>query len=336
MAPSNKASIPEVVTTLDTTKYTIFKYDPAMVLLAGLDYGDSSTPGYDPRNNLPADDKFLRLVASIRKDGVLRPVIARKDGERIVKIDGGRRILAARAANLQLQAENPGVSKDDLIKIPVVIVRADELGMLNIRNIANSFAVKDDPYSEALAMQKMLDKGASEESLSLSFDYPVVTIRDRLKLLDLAPEAVEALKAKEITGNAALELTGITMGEQVKVLQSAREEAFKVAGVKPAKLATAAVTAAAQAARRGTPGAATTAVRKTPKEKITEAYALIHALMVQVATAPEPMDKTGRTARMPDMEAVAPVLRKLARLLDEKGKTYDAQVKALIPTVEAD
>lgn len=320
-----KATEQPVVTELETTKRSIYMQDPFKLLIVGIDFGDESTPGYDPRVKLPLDPL---MVASIKEHGVVRVVIARKDGERTVTVDGRRRVMHARAANLELQAENPTISADSLIRVPTEMVRGDEQALHVKSRIANAYAVKDRPLDEAKDIQRMIDKGASIGAVSLAFGLSAAVIGDRLKMLDLAPEAAHLLEKEIITANAALELAGVPMSDQVKILQGARDTAVKGSG----KLSTAAITTAVRATRAAT--GAGPAVRKTPKERVADAYKEVEALARMIAESARPTGPDNRTASQPEGAAMFAVLRKVAKILHPENKTFDSVVKSLIPTKE--
>lgn len=323
----SKATEQPVVTTLETTKRSIYMMDPATVLVVGIDFGDESTPGYDRRVKLPLDPQ---LTASIKSFGVIRPILARKDGERVVAVDGRRRVMHARAANLELQAANPGIEPEQLIKIKVELIRGDEMSLLSTSHIANAYAVQNAPMDEAADMQRMIDKGAGIAQVALAFGRSEIVVSDRLKLLDLAPEAAALVAKEQLTANAALEIVGLPMADQVRVLQKVRDEAV---GVKAnGKLDTRAVTTAARAVRAETGKGA--AVRQTPKERVAAAYKELEALARGVAESGKPMSADGRTSSQPDSAAMFQVCRKALRILHPDNKTWDSVVKSLIPQEE--
>jgi ParB-like chromosome segregation protein Spo0J len=328
MAPkTDKTVAAPVVTTLDTTKKSIFMMDPAEVFIIGVDGGtNESTPGYDPRVKKPVDPL---MVESIKAHGVIRPIIAYKDGERTVAWDGKRRTLHSRIANLQLQAANPSITAEQLVKVPVVMMRGDELHKETVRNVANAYALKDDPVDEAKSMQRMFDKGATLQQVILAFGLPKVTIEDRLKLLDLAPEAMKAISDQQLTINAGLEMAKVPMAEQVRILQTARDAAV-AQGVKDGKLSTKVVQNEVKNARAA--GNTTTPTRKTPKERCTEAVAVLETLALELAKLELERTKGKATPQdvakaVPPHDAMYSALRKVYRLLGD-GTTWDAKVKS--------
>lgn len=319
-----------VVTELETTKRSIFVVDPFKLLIVGVDFGGPGDVGYDERVKLPLEEN---LIESILQDGVQVMVKARTDGERYVVVDGRRRVMHARAANLRLQAANPGIKAEDLIRVKVELVRGDELAVFGMQEIANAYHVSDPPMVQARKIQLMIDKGMDVKRIGLKFGLTKEVVEDRLKLLSLAPEAVVALEQNEVTANAALGLAEISMADQVRVLAKVRDEAV-AEGRKAGKLSTTAVTNAARDVRAATPG--TTPTRMTPKEIRAAIYKEVETLACAVAESPKPLAGDNRSSSPPDAAAMFAALRKIAKLSHPDGKTWDALVKSLIPTKEAD
>lgn len=271
------------VTELEATKFSILKMDPFKVLVVGIDFGGPGDPGYDERVKLPLDPM---MVQSIKKWGVVRTILARKDGDRFVAVDGRRRIMHARAANLELQAENPSVTADQLIRVKVELVRNDEVGLMATSRVANAYAVKDNPITNAKHAQQMLDKGADMPTVALAFGVSVQSVGDWLKLLDVAPEVAAELEKGMLTANAAIELSGVPMAEQVKILQKVRDEAMPARGSKPGKVSTSAVTAAVRDAK--TQNGTGAKLKKTPSERIKAVCGVFEGLLKDAVKATDP------------------------------------------------
>lgn len=304
------ASVASVVPALDTTKSSVLNIDPNKLLIVGIDFGDSTTPGYDSRVKLPLDEQ---LVTSICKYGVVIPVEARVDGEdaagepRYLVNAGRRRVMHARVANIRLVAA--GLAP---IKVKTIIVRGDELALMARNRVSNAYAVKDDPITEAGHMSELIGKGASEDDVALAFGVKVVTVKDRLKLLNLAPEAQAKVVAKEMTTNGALELVnaGLSMAEQVQAMVQAREAGG-------GKLSTKAVANAAKAAQAAKSGTAAKA-KKTPSERLVDAASVFTPLTNKLGK--------GDKLRPEDMETA---LRRLyERLFSQKWETAIKAVAA--------
>jgi hypothetical protein len=253
---------PTIVEILDSTRASIEQVDPRALIVIGIDEGDKSSPGYDPRVELPLDPD---MVESMCRFGVVVPVIARRDGEyldgprkgqaRMVVVDGRRRVIHARAAQLAQIAK--GVTP---LRIKTVLVRGDDLALFATGRVANAYRVNSDPVAQAKEMQRMHDMGASDDDIRIAFGVKLSTVQDRAKLLETAPEVQAKVTAGEITGNAALELASLPMGVQLKVLADAANIATEAGAAKPS---TAHITQAVHAAK-----GADKPAKVTPTEKV--------------------------------------------------------------------
>jgi len=323
---------PQVVTELPETKRSYFMADPATLLIVGVDFGAEGDRGYDERIKLPLEPA---LVASIKKRGVLKPVFVRMDGERKVIEDGRRRVLHARAANMELQTDNPGIEATNLIRVPYLVVRGDENAMFALAEVANTYDAKDPPVMQARKIQRALDKGMSEAEICEAFNIQAVTIQDRLRLLDTAPDVLKAIEKGELSANAGLELATVTAPEQLKILAKAREDAI-VKGRKEGKLSTKVVTAAVAESRAA--GQNNKPTKTTPKDRVLAVERIVHDLMVQVAKSGKPFGADNRTANPPEMAAMFQAIRKIASAVDPDSRrtAYDSTVRELVKALTED
>jgi ParB-like chromosome segregation protein Spo0J len=283
--------------TLDATKASFYKVDPFALLIEGIDFpaGPTMAPGEADRLQLPLDEA---LVASICKYGVIRHVIARRDGEKYIVVDGRRRTMHARAASMKLQE----IGQPPL-RVGTDVMRGDEMALFATARVANSFAVVDSPLTNGKNCQYMMDKGASVEEIALTFGVKPVTVNDWIRLLDLAPEVQAEVVAGNITGNAGQALAVLSMADQVKALLEARA----TAAADGKKLTTAHVAASARAVR-----GQTQVLKVTPGEKVKKASDLIVELARKFAVAAH----EGKAS--PDDGAVFMLLRKLTITITDK------------------
>lgn len=293
---------------LDDIKANALKVDPFKLLIEGVDFpaGPSFPPGELDRLKAPLDEQ---LVTSICKHGVIRHILAKRDGEAYHVVDGRRRVMHARAASVRLVELG-----QDPLRVPVALVKGDEMALFGLSRIANAFALQDKPITNAKNAQWMLDKGASNDEVALAFGVKPVTIKDWLDLLDLAPSIqaeVEAGTANGgITTNAALELAPLSMADQVKALNAARE----ATGGKPT---TRDITAAARTQR----GSGDKPVKKTPSERVKAVQTLLETLAKEAAEQKVPTNP-------PPADSMFTTLRKIALLLNDRK--WDSLVKSLV------
>lgn len=327
MAKNDK---PQVVTELEQTKRSHFMVDPFKLHIIGIDGGGPGDPGYDERVKAPLRQA---MVDSIKESGVIVPVQARTDGERMVIVDGRQRVMHARAANLQLQTANPGIDAADLIKVPTFVVRGDEDMMFQRQELANAYRFDDPPDVQARKIQDRLDKGWSEDKVMRTFNISKSTLDDRLKLLNLAPEALKELQSGNLTTNAAIDLAGVTMAEQVKVLAMAREEAIKQ-GRADGKLSTRTVQAGAANAKAD--GGSNKPTRKTPTERVKAVSAALERAIFDFSKAhgSKAFGPDGKSAKPLEPAEMHALLRKVYKEVTDR--TWDKAVKTYVDQFKAD
>ncbi|MGH2787143.1 MAG: ParB/RepB/Spo0J family partition protein [Actinomycetota bacterium] len=119
------------------------------------------------------------LAASIRRLGVLQPLLVRPRNRRFELIAGERRLRAARIAGLST--------------VPVVVVEADERGSLERALVENLHREDLNPIEEAAAYRQLIDEGGlTQEELGSRLERNRVTITNALRLLDL-PTSIQAM-----------------------------------------------------------------------------------------------------------------------------------------------
>jgi len=160
---------------------------------------------YQPRKSFNDRDQ-KQLVASIKKSGIIQPIIVRRQGKGYEIIAGERRWLAAQAAGL----------KD----VPIVIREATDLETAEISLIENIQREELNPLEEADAYLTLIEKfKISQDDISSRVGKDRSTIANTLRLLKLPAKAKTALVEKKITsGHARCLLSLISTEEQLKAL----------------------------------------------------------------------------------------------------------------------
>lgn len=150
------------------------------------------------------------LAEDIKKHGVLQDVLVRphpKKTGRFELVFGARRFRASKLAGL----------KD----IPAKVRELDDAKVLELQIVENSQRSDIHPLEEADGYQMLHEKhGWSVEDIAAKVGKSVGTIRARLKLCALAPEARQAVFDEKITMGAALVLARIPHADlQAKALK---------------------------------------------------------------------------------------------------------------------
>jgi ParB family transcriptional regulator, chromosome partitioning protein len=164
------------------------------------------------------DEKSLEeLAESVRKVGVLQPVLVRPAGDGYQLIAGERRLTAAQRAGL--------------LKIPAVVREIPDDRLLELALIENIQREQLNPIEEAQAFQNLLENlRLTQEELAARLARERSTIANCLRLLKLPP-AVKLLIAegKLSPGHArALLSSGVTSSEIARVAQTMVDQSWSV------------------------------------------------------------------------------------------------------------
>ncbi len=164
---------------------------------------------FQPRKIFDGNDQ-KKLTDSIKKNGVLQPILVRKYDDRpgYEIIAGERRWRAAQAAGLR--------------DVPIIIRHgAQDQEIAELSLIENIQREELNPIEEAEAYQTLIQRfHLSQEEISLIVGKDRSTIANSLRLLNLPKEAKEALIKKDISaGHARAILSVEPKSEQVDVLR---------------------------------------------------------------------------------------------------------------------
>lgn len=160
---------------------------------------------YQPRKNFHEQDQ-KQLIASIKKSGVIQPIIVRRLDKGYEIIAGERRWRAAQAAGL----------KD----VPVVVREASDMEAAEMSLIENIQREELNPLEEANAYATLMETfRLSQEEISTRVGKDRSTIANTVRLLKLPEKAKAALVEKKITSGHARSLLSLAaVDEQDKIL----------------------------------------------------------------------------------------------------------------------
>lgn len=201
---------------IDAKRGTIFLVEPENLTIIT----DPKHPLYDPRVELPVSDD---MVNSILSKGVIEPVIARKNGDTIEVTDGRQRTRCAIEANKRLRAEGAPT-----IQVPVILRRESDAEAFETSVVLNEIRRNDDVLTKAAKAGRLSSFGQSDAQIAVAFGVTVVTVRNWLKLLDLAPVVQKAVKSGQLGAIEAVKaLGGLTREAQKERLPAILETAPK-------------------------------------------------------------------------------------------------------------
>jgi ParB family chromosome partitioning protein len=127
---------------------------------------------------------LMELTQSIERDGIIQPIVVRKNGPREFQIIAGeRRWRAAKAAGLK--------------EVPVILRVADDQQVLELAIVENIQREDLNPIELALAFHRMAaDLGLSHDQIGQKTGKERTTVTNSLRLLQL-PEKIQGLVASK-------------------------------------------------------------------------------------------------------------------------------------------
>ncbi len=165
-------------------------------------------PGsFQPRTNFEKT-KIEELAQSIKQNGILQPIIARRiDGTKLEIIAGERRWRAAQIAGLH--------------EVPVILKVMKNQQALELAIIENIQREDLGPMEEAEAYQRLVAEfNLTQQQVAERVGKDRVTVANTLRLLNLAPEVRKMLEASEISAGHAKVLLGVEdKGKQIRLAQ---------------------------------------------------------------------------------------------------------------------
>ena len=168
-----------------------------------------------PRINFKKEE-LEELAASIKKDGLLQPILVRPKGDHYEIIAGERRYRASKLAGLT--------------EVPVRIKEADDEETLELALIENIQRSDLNPIEEAYAYKRLMDKKKLNQSqLAQMVSKGRSTIANAVRLLDLPEEAQKLLYEEKITAGHARAILSIPTPEgRMKLTQKLLDSKMSV------------------------------------------------------------------------------------------------------------
>ncbi|WP_281508289.1 ParB/RepB/Spo0J family partition protein [Parvibacter caecicola] len=169
-----------------------------------------------PRTNFKEED-LEELASSIKKDGLLQPIIVREVADGTYQIIAGeRRWQASQRAGLK--------------KVPVIIKEADNDKALELALIENIQRSDLNPIEEAYGYRRLMErKGMTQAEVAQAVSKGRSTVANLLRLLDLPEEAQRMLFDGEITeGHARAILSIKNEVAQEKLIEKLKEQRLTV------------------------------------------------------------------------------------------------------------
>ena len=166
---------------------------------------DKVQPNPDqPRTNFKPEE-IEELANSIKKEGLLQPILVRKVGENYQISAGERRWQACKSLNMK--------------EIPVRFWAADNDKALELALIENIQRTDLNPIEEAYGYKRLMERrGMTQSEVAQTVSKGRSTIANALRLLDLPEEAQQLLFEEKITAGHARAILSIPDAEGRKTL----------------------------------------------------------------------------------------------------------------------
>lgn len=162
------------------------------------------------------ESELEELSESIRENGVLQPLLVRKNGSKYEIIAGERRYQASKIAGLE--------------KVPVIVRDVDDQKMLELALIENLQRSDLNPIEEAKGYKRLIKaSGMTQEALSKAVSKSRSAITNSLRLLDL-PESVQQMmyEGKLTAGHARAILAVPFEDARIKLAEKVIAEGLSV------------------------------------------------------------------------------------------------------------
>jgi ParB family chromosome partitioning protein len=150
---------------------------------------------YQPRQNFDAE-VLATLTESVRRDGVLMPILVRPMGEGYELIAGERRWRASQAAGL--------------LEIPAIVRDVDDLQALELAIVENEQRDNLTAIESARAYQRMMDEfGCTQQQVAERIGVSRAQVTNITRLLQLSDKIQKLIEKRELTMGQARPLVGL-------------------------------------------------------------------------------------------------------------------------------
>ncbi len=171
-----------------------------------IDIGKIDNNPNQPRKNFDPT-ALSELAQSIKRYGVIQPILVTKKGDRYLIVAGERRFRASKIAECK--------------KIPAIVKSFSESEIKQIALLENIQRQDLNPIETARAMKELLDEyGWTQEDLADKLGKSRSGVANMLRLLTLCPEVIDLILQGKLSAGHARSLVVVTNPEvQLKLAQ---------------------------------------------------------------------------------------------------------------------
>ena len=162
------------------------------------------------------ESELEELSESIRKNGVLQPLLVRKVGKTYQIIAGERRYQASKIAGLE--------------EVPVIVKDVDDQKVMELALIENLQRSDLNPIEEAKGYRQLIKaSGMTQEALSKAVSKSRSAITNSLRLLDLPEQVQDMMFEGKLTAGHARAILAVPFEDQrVKLAEKVVAEGLSV------------------------------------------------------------------------------------------------------------
>ncbi len=156
------------------------------------------------------------ILPSIRKRGILQPLLVRPDAEGFGIVAGRRRYLAAKTL------EQEGL---EMAPLPCAVMEeGDGIDAVEASLIENVARLPMDEMDQFEAFHRLLKEGRTVAEIAATFAVSEITVKRRLAIANLLPRIRQAYRAGEINSDSLQALTMATKSQQKEWLAMFEDE----------------------------------------------------------------------------------------------------------------
>ncbi len=161
------------------------------------------------------DDKIIELSQSIRENGLIQPIIVRREADKYEIIAGERRYRASILAGL--------------VEVDVIIKDVDEKELSQMALVENVQREDLTSIEEAKAYASLIKQhGLTQTQIAKQMGKSQSTIANKLRLLNLMPQVQEAIANRNISERHARALLSMDKDKQEEMLNDIVEKKLTV------------------------------------------------------------------------------------------------------------
>jgi len=170
---------------------------------------------FQPRSDF-SDDAQNELIASVKKNGVIQPIIVRKAKNGYEIVAGERRWRAAQASGMK--------------EVPVIIRQASDRELAELSLVENIQRESLNPIEEAKAYQVLSGEfSLSQEDIAARVGKDRSTIANTLRLLKLPEEIQKDIIEKKITAGHARAILSLDVSDlQLNAFKTIKKRGLNV------------------------------------------------------------------------------------------------------------